>query len=198
METMMNTSTIVSELKERLDPEAIKQMSQSLGVPPSNTSSAISLALPILLESLSKNTSSPAGAASLDKALGDHDGSILDNLGGVIGASGGGMGAAILRHILGSRREPVEQGVGRATGMNPQQVAQLLMMLAPLVMGVLGRMKRQRGIEAQQLPDVLGQGKADIEREAPATAGLGRILDQNNDGKIADDLARLGAQIFGR
>lgn len=81
--------------------------------------------------------------------------------------------------------------------MNAQQVSQLLMMLAPLVMGVLGHMKKDQGIGAQQLPEVLGQGKTEIEKQAPATAGLGRILDMNHDGQIADDVARIESSVLG-
>ncbi|MGZ7030516.1 MAG: DUF937 domain-containing protein, partial [Thermoanaerobaculia bacterium] len=121
--------------------------------------------------------------------------SILDNVGALLGS--GGIGAAILTHILGSRRAPVEQGVGRASGMNAQQVGQLLMMLAPLVMGVLGRMKRQDGIGAERLPEVLGQASLDMTRQSPAAGDLSRILDSDHDGQIADDVARIGSSILG-
>lgn len=193
----MNSTSILNALKQELGPDTMEQMSKQLGSDPSAVSNAISMSLPILLSGLSRNASNPQGAMDLDNALGDHDGGIFGNLGGLFGNAGGGAGAAILGHILGSRRSPVEQGVGRATGMNAQQVSQLLMMLAPLVMGVLGRMKKKGGIGAQELPQVLEQNRAEIEQEAPATAGLGRVLDQNQDGKIADDLARMGSSILG-
>lgn len=193
----MNSTSILNALKQELGPDTMEQMSKQLGSDPSAVSNAISMSLPILLSGLSRNASSPQGAMDLDNALGDHDGGIFGNLGGLFGNAGGGAGAAILGHILGSRRSPVEQGVGRATGMNAQQVSQLLMMLAPLVMGVLGRMKKNGGIGAQDLPQVLEQNRAEIEKEAPATAGLGRVLDQNQDGQIADDLARMGSSILG-
>jgi hypothetical protein len=100
-------------------------------------------------------------------------------------------------YIFGSRRTPVEQGVSRATGINAQQVAQLLMMLAPLVMGVLGRMKRQQGVGAEQLPEVLGQANLDMARQSPAVGDLSRILDSNHDGQIADEIARIGSSVLG-
>ncbi|HET7711388.1 MAG TPA: DUF937 domain-containing protein [Thermoanaerobaculia bacterium] len=205
--TTMNSNSILQELQQSLTPQTIEQMSRQLGTDPAATSSAVTLALPLLLGSLSRNASTPEGAADLDRALGDHDGSVLDDLPGLLGggaselsgtnALGGGIGAAILRHILGKRRAPVEQGVGRATGLDPAQVAQLLTMLAPLIMGVLGRMKRQKGVGAEQLPQVLEQSRAEIEQREPAVAGLGGVLDANNDGQIADDLARLGSSVLG-
>ncbi|HUR82045.1 MAG TPA: DUF937 domain-containing protein [Thermoanaerobaculia bacterium] len=157
-------SNILDQVRQQLGPDTIQQISSALGADPAATSNAVSLALPALLGGLSQNASHPQGAAALDNALDEHDGSILDNLGGLLGGGGGGgggalggIGGAILGHILGSKRGPVEEGVGRASGLNGAQVAQLLAMLAPIVMGVLGRMKRTNGLDANRLPQVLGQ-----------------------------------------
>jgi hypothetical protein len=189
-------TSIVDALRKELNAGTIQQMSTQLGTDPAATSTAISAAIPVLLAGLAHNASSPQGAESLSGALDAHDGSILGNLGGLL-TGGGGIGGAILGHILGSRRGPVEEGVGKASGMNAQQVSQLLMMLAPIVMGVLGRMKKDQGAGAQQLPDILGQGKAEIEKQAPGAGGLGSIFDRNHDGQIADDVARIGTSVLG-
>jgi hypothetical protein len=192
----MNSTSVIDALKQQLSNDTIQEMSRTLGTDPNTTSNAISVAVPVMLAALSRNASSPQGAASLNDALGAHDGSVLDNIGGMLGG-GGGIGGAILGHIFGSKRKPVEQGVGRATGMSAQQVGQLLMMLAPLIMGVLGRMKRHQDVGAQQLPDVLNQTKAEIETKSPEAAGLGRVFDTNHDGQIADDIARIGTSVLG-
>jgi len=110
---------------------------------------------------------------------------------------GGAIGGKILGHILGNRRGAVEQGIGRSTGMNPGQVAQLLMMLAPIVMAALGRMKRQQNVDAGGLGGMLQREQQEMQRRAPATAGLGGILDKNNDGQIMDDLARMAPGMLG-
>ncbi len=152
-------SSILDEVRRQLGPDTIQQLSGSLGADPESTSKAISMALPALLGGLSQNVSQPQGAAALDNALNDHDGSVLDNFGGLLGGGAlGGIGGKILGHILGSKREPVEQGVGRASGLDAAQVAQLMAMLAPIIMGVLGRMKKNKQIDANALPNVLNQG----------------------------------------
>lgn len=202
----MEQDSILDALKQQFTPETLGQMSASLGTDTTTTSNAIALALPALLGGLSRNASNPEGASALNQALGEHDGGILDNLGGLFGggrpgagagAAGGGIGGAILGHIFGSRRAPVEQGVGKATGMDKQQVAQLLMMLAPIVMGVLGRMKQQKGLGASQLPGALQQSANQMEKEIPGAGSFANILDSNNDGQIADDIARLGSTVLG-
>jgi hypothetical protein len=192
---MDNATSILTALEAQLRPDMVQQMSERLGTDTASTSNAISMALPILLGGLSKNAANSEGAADLDNALNDHDGGVLDNFASVLG--GGGAGAAILGHILGARRAPVEQGVGRATGMNGRQVSQLLIMLAPLVMGVLGRMKRQQNVGAEQLPEVLSNANLEMARQSPGLGDLSRILDSNQDGQIADDVARIGSSILG-
>lgn len=193
-----NSNSILDDLMQQIGPGTIQQMSRTLGADPAATSNAVSMAIPVIVGGLAKNASNPQGAASLDRALNAHDGSILDNLGGLLGGGEtgamGGMGGKILGHILGARRGPVEQGVGKASGLDAAQVAQLMAMLAPIVMGFLGRMKNQKGLDANQLPDVLAQGRAQGEQTLP---GLSGMLDSNDDGSIADDLARIGTSMFG-
>ncbi len=151
-------SSILDAVRQQLGPDAIQQMSSALGADPATTSNAISAALPALLGGLSQNAAQPQGAAALDNALNDHDGGILDNLGGLLGGGAlGGIGGKILGHILGSKREPVEQDVSRSSGLDAAQVAQLMAMLAPIIMGVLGRMKKNKQIDANALPNVLNQ-----------------------------------------
>lgn len=193
--TMDDSPSILDALQEQLAPEAIQKMSEQLGTDTAATTNAISMVLPILLGGLSQNSANAEGAASLDNALTAHDGGILDNLSALLGSGGGG--AAILAHILGSRRTAVEDGVGRATGMDAPKVGHLLMMLAPLVMGVLGRMKRQENVGAEQLPVVLGQASLDMARQSVAVGDLSRILDGNHDGQIADDIAVIGTSVLG-
>ncbi|HEX6640140.1 MAG TPA: DUF937 domain-containing protein [Thermoanaerobaculia bacterium] len=164
----MTSHSLLDDVQQQLGPESIRQISDALGADPATTSNAISMALPALLGGLSRNAAHPQGAAALDQALGAHDGSILDNLGGLLGGgAAGGIGGAILGHIFGGKRDAVEAGVARGSGLNAQQIAQLLAMLAPIVMGVLGRMKRQKGIDASSLPDVLQQSAQ------PSAAGAG-------------------------
>lgn len=174
----MSANVLLDTLRQQFTPATIQQMSSSLGTDPSTTSTAIAMALPALLGGLSQNASRPEGAAALDRALNAHDGGILDNLGSILGggSSGGGIGGAILSHIFGARRGPVEQGVGRASGLDPQQTARLLAMLAPIVMGVIGRMRQKDAIAASQLPDVLNKSATQIQKDTPDAGGLATIL----------------------
>jgi len=137
-------------------------------------------------------------------------GSALDAIGGRLGADRAtseravpaalgtqGPGEGILRHVLGGRRASVEAGLGRATGLDAGSVGQLLAMLAPIVMGALGRERRRRGFDAGALAAMLGGERKTVERRAPVDLGAIRgLLDQDGDGQIADDVAKLGGGLL--
>ena len=121
--------------------QAVEQISQNVGADSSAVNSAIQVALPMILNGIASNASTPQGAQSLDTALArDHDGSLLNNLGGLGDMIFGSQQAAppkeadaggILGHIFGTNQGQVAQEVSNQTGLGMGQVAQILMMLAP-------------------------------------------------------------------
>jgi hypothetical protein len=183
--------------------EAVQQISQNVGAEPSAVSAAIQAALPSILGGLANNASTPQGAESLNNALEqDNHAGVLDNLGGLgslIFGSGGGAApprqadaGGILGHILGSNQGPVVQDVSQKSGLNAGQVAQILMFLAPIVMGYLGRQKQQQGVGADGLGGILGGllGGAQPGYSTGAAAG-GGLLDRDGDGSSMDDIASM-------
>lgn len=176
-----------------LNESTIKQMAGQLGVSDTQVQSAIGMALPAILQGLQRNAADPQGAESLANALQrDHDGSVLDDLMGFLGNAQQGPGAGILRHVLGDQRAVVQQGIGQATGINPGQIGSLLEMLAPLVMGALGKTTRQQGTGMGGLLDLLGQATGQMQQQQPQAFNLvNMLLDQNRDGNVVDDVVRM-------
>ena len=174
------------------------QLSQHLGADERSTQSALGSALPVLLGALARNTAKSGGAESLDRALGRHDGGVLDNLTGFLGAPDVDDGNGILGHLLGDRRASVETGVGKASGIDPSMIAKLLPVLAPIVMGALGRQKREKQLDMGGLTNFLGAERQQMEAKGPDLGMLGQLLDQDGDGSVADDVAKLGGGLLGR
>jgi hypothetical protein len=189
-------------LGEALGGGTVSQISQAIGEDESTTSNAIQAALPMLIGGLARNTQSEDGASSLLNALNkDHDGSVLDNLGGLISmaAGGGGAGAGILGHIFGGQKPQVEQGVSAASGMDMSKVGPLLMMLAPIVMGALGRANQQQGgMDTSSLAGLLGGAQSQITSGSPLLGMLNNMLDRDGDGSAIDDIMGMAGQMFGR
>ena len=160
------------------------------------------MALPAILGGLANNAASPQGAQSLNNALErDHDGGILDNLGGlgslIFGqqnqpeppprqADAGG----ILGHIFGNNQGQVAQQISNQSGLNMGQVAQILMILAPIVMGYLGRQKQENNLDAGGLSQILGQQQQQIQ-QTPQGGFLERMFDSDGDGSVSDDIASM-------
>lgn len=180
----------------------LSAISQSIGADESTTSSAIQAALPMMVGALARNASSEGGASSLAGALDqDHDGSVLDDIAGFV--LGGGAqqrnGAGILGHVFGNRQEAVQQTVGQATGLDAGTVAQLLVTLAPLVMGYLARQKQEQGLDAASLAGALGQQQQQMEaQQSPLMNMVSAVLDSNRDGSMMDDVLRMAGGFLNR
>ena len=151
------------------------------------------------------------GASSGGGASGNFGGA--GGLGGLMGAVMGAMGGsqpaqrspiesgmAILGHVFGGSQPRAATGVARAAGMDSGTAAQLMAMLAPLLMGALGKQTQQRGLDAGGLAGILGQDVSRISggQASPMQAVLGNVLDKDGDGDVdAADLLAHGAGLLG-
>ena len=180
--------------------EAVSQISNQIGASPTMTNMAIQMALPMIMNSLANNAKEPAGAENLNNALQQHDGGILDNLGSFLGggnqtASSDGLG--ILGHIFGGNQGAVAQQVSQKSGMDIGQVAQLLITLAPIVMGFLGKKKQEQNLDASGLQNMLGQQQQTMQASGnPVMDMVSGMLDRNHDGSSMDDLASMAMNYF--
>jgi hypothetical protein len=192
--------SVLDILTQQLDADAVGSISRQIGADPSATESAINGALPALLGGLSRNAATPDGLSGLMNALStDHDGGLLDDLGGFLGGALGGQrstdGGGILGHILAGQRGQVENGLARRSGLSSGQIGQLLMILAPIVMAALSRARDRGQLDHGGLGDLL---RRDSQRADTATGGLGSILlDRNHDGNVMDDVLQMGGGLLG-
>ena len=172
----------------------INGVSQSTGTDQAKTGSALTMALPVLMKAMQRNASNPEGAQGLINALNKkHDGSILDNLGGLFQ---GGVddavktdGEKILGHVLGQRQQGVQQVIGQKSGLDPNAVANILKVAAPILMGMMGKQARQSNVNSQGdlgglIGGMLGGSKTKNEQGL-----LEQRLDADGDGSVVDDVA---------
>jgi outer membrane protein OmpA-like peptidoglycan-associated protein len=66
-------------------------------------------------------------------------------------AAAGGLGSQFLSTVFGSNQGAVADGIARETGMSTGKVTALLAMVAPLVLGMLGRTVQTTGMSATEL-----------------------------------------------
>lgn len=182
--------------------ETANQISQMIGANPTETNSAIQLALPVILNGLANNAAQPQGAESLANTLEKNQhGGILDNLGGFLNNSStdSSDGIGILGHIFGQKQGAVAQQISKNSGLDMGQIAQILIVLAPIVMAYLGKQKQQQSLDAGGLSNILGQKQEQI--QSSDNSILGKIMsyvDSNQDGSPMDDIASLAANYLAR
>ena len=160
----------------------------------SQAGNVLSMAMPLLLGAMKKNvTSSPQSAEGLMNALSSkHNGSILDDLGGLFG---GGVdqsvmddGAGILGHVFGDKQPQVESALSQKSGVDMGSIANILKIAAPIVMGMLGKEKAQNNVnDANGLNSMLSGmlGGQPEQNQSLITT----LLDADGDGSILDDVA---------
>ncbi|MFV9551526.1 DUF937 domain-containing protein [Algibacter sp. PT7-4] len=185
---------ILDLLNSDIGKTIISGVAGSTGNDTNKTSSVLTMALPVLMKAMQRNAATPQGAEGLMGALqGKHDGSILDNLGGLFN---GGVddnvkedGSKILGHVLGAKQLGVEKILGEKSGLDAGSVGNILKVAAPILMGVLGKQSRQQNVNSSNgigdlLGGMLGGSSADKEQSF-----LESILDADGDGSIVDDVA---------
>jgi hypothetical protein len=188
-------SGILDLLSSDLGKTIISGVSQQSGQPSDKTSSVLTMALPVLMGAMKRNANTSEGADGLMGALsGKHDGSILDNLDGLFD---GGVdqsviddGGGILKHVLGGSENNVTNALSQKSGIDTDNVMNILKVAAPLVMGYLGKQSKEQNISdtngmGNLLGNLVGGGSAASSQQNMIES----VLDGNNDGSILDDLA---------
>lgn len=196
-------------LKAQMGPQMMDQLTHQIGgnVRREQTAVATDGILNTLIGALAKNASSTEGARNLDHALQrDHDGSLLDNIGDFFQGNvreeqrRSANGAGILNHLLGNRQSGAIDMISRMSGLDQNKTGNLMMTLAPIVMQMLGRQKRQNNLDAGGITNLLTNS---VQRERqnagnPLIDMATRFLDADGDGSAIDDIAgNLLGNLFG-
>lgn len=200
-------------MQGQLDDNLIAHLSNTIGgADKKQTTTAAQGIMSTLVSALAKNAATPEGANGLLGALDrDHDGSILDD---VVGFIGGGKatpghartlnGDGIIKHLLGDRQNGAVDMISKMSGLEQSKTGNLMSMLAPVVMGMLGRQKRNEGLDIGGLTELLS-GTVTSQRQAgnPLMHMATRFLDKDGDGSVIDDVAGMVGRgllksLFGR
>jgi hypothetical protein len=192
-------------LQGQLSSGMVEQIAGQLGgANPDQTKSAASSAIDLIMGALAKNASTQEGSSALANALErDHDGSILDDfIGMATGASKPKNekmldGSGILKHILGGKQTGAVDMITKNSGLDSSSAGSLLSMLAPLVMGALGKAKASNGLDAGGITDLLTNEITQAKSQRKEMSFIEQLIDQDGDGSIADDVTGFGMKFLG-
>ncbi len=198
--------SLMKILQEQIGSQAVSALQKQLGGTDNNqVQSAIQGALPMILGGLAKNTQNTSGAQNLWNALDkDHDGQMLNDLSGFLGSGQAQQtGQSILKHVLGGRQGQAEQTLAGLSGMNTQNAGQVLAALAPMVMGMIGKMQSQKKIGSSgQLAGLLQTEGQQLRKQSQTSGLMSMLMDADGDGDvdISDVVQRGGllGKLFGK
>lgn len=141
----------------------------------------LAVATPLVISYLRNKSQDNKEAEALNSALEkDHDGSILDDTSQLEARQN--EGGSILSHIFGNEKSTVENQLSQNTGISIDKIGPILAMLAPVIMGYIGKEKQQNNVGAGGLGDLLGgilggaQTQAQQQQSNPLNDILGSVL----------------------
>lgn len=188
------------------DDSFMESLSQQIGgADTQQTKTAASGVMTTLLGALAKNASTQEGAQSLNTALEkDHDGSILDDIMGMLSGNAQPQnqrmlnGSGILNHLLGGKQNNAVNMISQVSGLDQNKTGNLMQLLAPVIMGALGKTKRQNGLDIGDLAGLLSGSFSQQKQQTNISSGLiNSLLDQDGDGSVTDDIANMGFKMLG-
>lgn len=186
---------IVSMVLSQVTAPVVRQIAEKFGVSPNIAQAVVTMAAPMIVSALSRNAQDPQGAQAIAGAVErDHDGSILNDIMGLISNPSAANGMGILGHVLGQKQAPAQEVIAQQVGADGGTVGGIMEMLAPMVMGVLGQQKQQQGLDASGLAGLLGGTQTQSD---DMLGGLAGLLDMNHDGNSMDDIMKLVGGMMG-
>jgi OmpA-OmpF porin, OOP family len=165
---------LIEKITGYLTPDVISKASAYLKESPAATSTAMAGAVPALLGSVASLASTPTGATQLSGLLssGNHDGSVLNNLPNLFGGGSGTtaalhQGQGLLSTLFGDKVDNVTSTIAGQSGLGKSSAASLMALAAPMVMGVIGRLRSTQGLNPTGLANLLTGQKPYIASALP-------------------------------
>lgn len=197
-------SNLIELVQGQLTEGFISQLAQKTGTSPEATEIAANGAISSLIGALSKNAQDPQQAQALNQALDqDHDGSILNNLSGILLGNKQAQnpatvnGAGIVNHVLGGKSGSVIDMISNMSGMGSSSAGSILTTLAPLVMGVLGQQKSNDNLGTSGLSSLLTNSVQETQQQNSNFGKIMNFLDSDGSGSAMDEIMDIGSSLLG-
>lgn len=178
------------------------QAENKFGVSKGQVIALLAVAAPLIISYLKNKSQDAKEAEALNQALEkDHDGSILNNLSAAEARQN--EGSSILNHIFGNNKASVENQLAQNTGISMDKIGPLLGMLAPVIMGYIGKEKQQNNVASGGLGDLLGNILGNAQQQVqkqdsnPLNDILGSVLGGGNQAASNNPLGDILGNVLG-
>ena len=174
-------SNIIQSLTSMIKPDMINTIGKTFGVDTSKVEQALGAAGPLLLGGMARTANAPGGADTLLRMLPKDGDGILGSLGNIGSMIGGMMNAGsssgALSSLLGNGSNAIAASLSKATGFN---VTPLLGMLAPAIMGIVGKLVKGGGLDGAGLASLLSKEQTEFSSN-PANAAAMSLVNAATD-----------------
>ena len=158
--------------------QATEGISQKLGVDKEQTKWVISAAIPLMLSSINYNAKNkPEQAASLNEAIATEDSSsMFDNISSLFTKEPSENNNNIVHQIFGNNTDSVKESLAEKSGINADKIGGILALIAPLVMGYLGKLNKDSSSTSGGIGDILGNLLGGKNGNSSVSGGISDIL----------------------
>jgi len=199
-------NNLINEVSRHLNDNVVMQLAKQIGASDPNQVKRASQGISeLLLSAISRSANNQQTGGGLMNALErDHDGGILGNLLGTLTGQRQHTNAktmngdGIVSHLLGNKQLEAAQIIAQMSGLDIFKSGVLMQLIAPVVMGVVGQKKKSNGLDLGGLANILlGGGQNQPQKQSGGLGNIvGKLLDQDGDGNMTDDLLNIGMKML--
>ena len=188
-------ASLFESLSSAINPEIVSALGKALGADASAVNQGLAAAAPLLMGSMTKMASTPAGAESLLKMLPQDTSGLLGGFGNLTSLisnllSGGPTGNSMLSSLLGPGLNAIGGSLTKALGFN---VMPLLGMAAPALLGLVSKTVQTNKLDPTGLADLLKRETTQFTGD-PANAATMKLV---NEAMAAGDKAATAIGSYG-
>jgi OmpA-OmpF porin, OOP family len=177
---------LLDTIKSQIGSDIIQKAADFMGEESSVTKKALEIALPSLLGGMINQAKEPiASTALLSKITeGGHDGSIFETFGNLLGGGSATQGLldsgeSIVNVLFGNKTSSIVDWIAAFTGIKTGSASGLMNMVAPLVMGAIGKQVVGENMGLSGLTNLLNGQSSIVQKALPA--GLASVLGLKTD-----------------
>jgi hypothetical protein len=166
--------SILATLSNLITPEMVGNLGKQFGLSDELTRQGLTITNAVLAGGLARAGSTPEGAAAVAELVQNADSSVLSNLSGVaanvLGGKSVNVADGVAGKLFGSNLELITTGVKKATGID---IAPMLAICAPVVLGVVKNMAAQQQLDADGMAKLL---QTEVKGLSRRDANTGKVL----------------------
>jgi hypothetical protein len=188
-------ASLFESLSSAINPEIVSALGKALGADTSAVNQGLTAAAPLVMGSMTKMASTPAGAEALLKMLPQDTGGLLGGFGNLTSLisnlfGGGPTGNSMLSSLLGPGLNAIGGSLTKALGFN---VMPLLGMAAPALLGLVSKAVQTNKLDPTGLADLLKRETTQFTGD-PANAATMKLV---NEAMAAGDKAATAIASYG-